>query len=340
MSTTVRDVLSQHVPGHVVYSRLAVNASLSKKPWTDTYPPILNPTVRASTYDSINQFLGLEQYLLPNPAISALYTTDASESGRLERHIHPLNSLSKVYIQQEGDTVRDFFQNIAFPVSLAWDGAFFQERSESGTPGPTHHNKTVDQLYSWTVAGSMESERCEVIGELKQHGVIEPDEWNGGKEKSNMTQRLGKEIRGYAYLYDCPQVFVYDSVHLLMVQFHAKNKEGIRSVNCTIDVCCVPRSSADPNMCTARYGLYRLVWRGWIRLIATKAENPAVSLGGFTREFEYWSGRPFWRDEVDRHKELNHPDGYYWMFDIASNQWYWNDGNGNFMALDTVPLSI
>lgn len=42
----------------------------------------------------------------------------------------------------------------------------------------------------------MESERCEVIGEMKQHGVIVPEEWCGRKAKTDITIRLGKEIRG------------------------------------------------------------------------------------------------------------------------------------------------
>lgn len=126
-----------------------------------------------------------------------------------------------------------------------------------------------------------------------------------------------------------------------MVQFHAKDREGIKSNDCTIDVWCLPRSSADPNLCAVRYGLYRLVWRGWMRLIATKAENPVVPLGGFAREFEYWSGRPFWRNEANhRHKMINHPAGYSRAFDVANKAWYWSDANGNNVAWDTVQLSI
>ncbi|PQE10738.1 hypothetical protein CJF32_00009795 [Rutstroemia sp. NJR-2017a WRK4] len=64
MSTTVRDILSQHVPGHV---------------------PILNPTFREPTYDSVNQYLGLEQYLPRDPIMSPLYTRDASDYSRLEK---------------------------------------------------------------------------------------------------------------------------------------------------------------------------------------------------------------------------------------------------------------
>ncbi|TEY68111.1 hypothetical protein BOTCAL_0122g00130 [Botryotinia calthae] len=259
MSTTVRDVLSQHAPGVVTYRRLAANASLSKKKWTNTYSPIMNPTVRVFTYDSVNQFFGLEQYLLENRAISVLYTTDTSESGCIERLICPLNHLSKVCIWQEGDTVRDFFplQNIAFPVSLAWNGDFFLERLESGTLGLIDHNKTVDHLDSGKVAGSMESESeseiWEVVGELKQHGNILIGEWKGINAKTDITIRLGREIRAMEWL----------------------------------DV-----------------------------INSHQSGEPAVLLGGFTRELEYWSGWPFWRD-ANGHKVANHPGGYYRAFDVA-----------------------
>lgn len=77
-----------------------------------------------------------------------------------------------------------------------------------------------------------------------------------------------------------------------------------------------------------------------MRLIATK-ENPVISLDGFRREFEYWSGRAFWRNETNHHyKTAHHPGGYYRAFDVASKKWYWKNGNGNNMAWDTVPLSI
>jgi hypothetical protein len=114
MSTTVREVLSQHIPSVAAYSRLAANATLSTKLWTEDHSPIMNPIVHGPTYDSINQFLGLDQYLPPNPTVLPQYTADASKHNRLERPIYPLNHLSTVYIQQEGDTVRDFLQNIAF----------------------------------------------------------------------------------------------------------------------------------------------------------------------------------------------------------------------------------
>ncbi|EDN98023.1 predicted protein [Sclerotinia sclerotiorum 1980 UF-70] len=140
-------------------------------PWTNVYSSILIPALRESTYDSVNRFLSLDQqYLSPNPTISALYAAEPSDYNRLERRIHPSNHFSRAYIQQEGDTVRDFFLQMAFPVSLAWDRDFFLEKSESGTPGPTDH------------------------------------------------KRLLIKVR---------------------VQFHAKVREGIKSEDCTVDVCCL-----------------------------------------------------------------------------------------------------
>ncbi|PQE10734.1 hypothetical protein CJF32_00009794 [Rutstroemia sp. NJR-2017a WRK4] len=92
------------------------------------------------------------------------------------------------------------------------------------------------------------------------------DRW---RAKTDITQRLGREIIGYAYL--------------LIIRFRAGGRRGVKSNDCTIDVWCFPRSSAYANVCTARYGLYRLVWRGWMQLIVTKGGTPqshlVVSLG-------------------------------------------------------------
>lgn len=193
MSGIVRVIdLLLESPPRALYSRLASAPSLSKKPWTDTYHPILNPTIHMPTVNGVNGFLASDQY-----QADSIYTTDSSDTDRLNKPAYRLNYLDRVDIQSEGDVDRDFYQNIALPVSLAWqkNGQFLQ-RSLSGPPGPTNTNKTVDHLYSWQVGGVANNERCLVIGEMKQYDVISVDEWTGVKAMEDITKRLGREIRG------------------------------------------------------------------------------------------------------------------------------------------------
>ncbi|APA13349.1 hypothetical protein SS1G_08066 [Sclerotinia sclerotiorum 1980 UF-70] len=314
----VSDLLLENPP-RALYSRLASAPSLSKKAWTDAYHPISNPTVHLATLNGVNGFLALDQY-----QADSIYSTDGSDIDRLDKSAYRLNYLDRVDIQTEGDVERDFYQNFALPVSLAWqkEGHFLQ-RSLSGPPGPTNSNKTVDHLYSWQVGGRGGNERCQVIGEMKQWGVVIVDEWYGVKEKKDITTRLGKEIRAYASEYKCPQVFVYDGIHLLIVQFKAKDANQIKSADCPVDCCILARAPEDAQQCAARYALYRLVWRGWIRMTGEWSVEIPVSLDGWDRKFRFWSGRPYW--EQGRIKEMIHPNGYQRRFDGVA--WHWVDAN-------------
>ncbi|CAG8973647.1 hypothetical protein HYALB_00002213 [Hymenoscyphus albidus] len=197
MSITVGDILSQSIRTHAIYTLDAPNVTLSKKSWTDDYRSITNPNFHDSSFDVVNQFLAKDHYIPPGPTHNKLYTSDPTDRDRLARQVSPLNALDYMHNLQEGDVVRDFHQNIAFPVSLAWQRhGHFMERSESGPPGLTNVTKTVDHLFSWMPEGLANSERSQVIGELKKPGIIKPDEWNGTRHKSDVTNRLGKEIRG------------------------------------------------------------------------------------------------------------------------------------------------
>lgn len=114
-------------------------------------------------------------------------------------------------------------------------------------------------------------------------------------------------------MYNCPQVFVFDSQSLVIVQFRARSREHIKSQSCRIDCCVIPRETNRNivNQCTMQYALYRLAWRGWVRLCATldterlstgeriRASTELV-IGRKTREPKWWSGEPEWLDEHGR----------------------------------------
>ncbi|KAF7870020.1 hypothetical protein EAF04_004804 [Stromatinia cepivora] len=192
MSGIVRvSYLLQEHPPRASYARLSPAPSLSRKAWVDAYHPISNPTIHPPTLNGVNGFLAVDQY-----QADSIYSTDGSDIDRLDKSVYPMNHLNLTVIQTEGDTERDFYQTFALPISLAWDNGYqFLQRTLSGPPGPTNSNKTVDHLYSWQVGGRGENERCQVIGEMKQWGVIIVNEWLGVKEKKDITTRLGKEIR-------------------------------------------------------------------------------------------------------------------------------------------------
>lgn len=121
---------------------------------------------------------------------------------------------------------------------------------------------------------------------------------------------------------------MYDGKHLLIVQFKAKDVDEIKSPNCSID-CCILARTLEIAQCTARYALYRLVWRGWMRMTGEWSNNIPFSLSGWDRKFRFWSGRPYWENQQTHAKEMTHPHGYYRIFAAMTNMWYWVDANGN-----------
>ncbi|KAL2754542.1 hypothetical protein ACRALDRAFT_1063345 [Sodiomyces alcalophilus JCM 7366] len=116
----------------------------------------------------------------------------------------------------------------------------------------------------------------------------------------DICKRLGKEMRGYAFKYDCPQVFVFDSRYLLIFQFRAKEGDKIQSADCEVDTWLIPRSRRDGDQSSMRWAFYNMVWRGWMRLVGQLSAAIPVQLGSYRREIEYWSGRPVWRNVHDR----------------------------------------
>jgi hypothetical protein len=111
------------------------------------------------------------------------------------------------------------------------------------------------------------------------------------------------------------QVFVSNSVHLLILQFRAPNKDQIQSQECLVDCCIISREQLFPEQCTIQYALYRLAWRGWMRLSATLTGQSStrrpldVALDGVSRVYEWWSGRPAWAVAPRRYQLVTQMDG-------------------------------
>lgn len=60
-----------------------------------------------------------------------------------------------------------------------------------------------------------------------------------------------------------------------------------------------------------------------MRLSALISPQIDVSLNGWQRQFQYWSGRAYWININSRAKELAHPDDLTRVFDESESRWYW-----------------
>jgi hypothetical protein len=141
----------------------------------------------------------------------------------------------------------------------------------------------------------------------------------------------------YACEYSCPQIFIFDSVSLVIVQFRASSVEDIASPDCSIDCCVVPR---EPNhhhdQCTIQYALYRLAWRGWHRLcssLATKASARSylsVRHERLKRRSIFWSGDSYWVDGQNHLQDAPLRRAFVYTVDdrnIPVGFWVWKSGN-------------
>ncbi|KAH8691933.1 hypothetical protein BGW36DRAFT_464533, partial [Talaromyces proteolyticus] len=204
----------------------------------------------------------------------------------LETPAHHLNMCPQL-AETEGDVMRDFDQNIIVPVELAFSGSSALSKPNPNA-APIHG---APKLWSRSLVGSSESgsstktvdyqmmmshrepslELPCMIGELKKPQVIKLSQWlfNPEYPADGKTTRLQQELRGYAYKYQCPQVFLFDTRTLVIVQFRASSVQDIREEDCPVDCCVIPWKRLEPDQCSIPYALYRLASWGYIRLSGT-----------------------------------------------------------------------
>jgi hypothetical protein len=133
-------------------------------------------------------------------------------------------------------------------------------------------------------------------------------------------------------------MFCFDGVTLLLIQFRAQAEAELAHKNCPIDVMVIPYDNSGVNYgdhigCAIRYGLYRLLTAGLRRCIGIK--SPSLSIAGYPRHFEYFSGYPYWITAAGR--QAAHPLGYEQAYDEDNHAYKWTL-NGEFENWDTITL--
>ena len=148
-------------------------------------------------------------------------------------------------------------------------------------------------------------------------------------------------------------MFLFDSKTLVLVQYCVRTVQEIADADCFVDICIIPREtvSQSPNQCSMAEGLRALALRGFTRLCATRSSAETererynmmpipLSIGEHERVYEFYSGRPFWKDhdgQIHRH----HPHGYRrdLAITVQENQvkghWIWLDEYRRQVAIDT-----
>ncbi|KAI0388294.1 hypothetical protein F5Y17DRAFT_470514 [Xylariaceae sp. FL0594] len=275
----------------------AGNPSLSHKTWVSGYAEVTQARLIMSNspdWEELRQLFGdeddLDRLLLSTP-------------------VHPLNDLQE-NLQSEGDSARTFYTH-----------QIITQRSEAGPLGSTNVSQTVDCTWSHKT-------HCVLAGELKRHGIINPQMWTGEEAANANRIWLGKELRGYCHKYTSAAGAVFDGKYLLILIFLARDGEAVRSANCQVQGLLFKYTDT-----YLRYALYRTASRQLRRCQAQTA--PEVNIDGYARHFEWWSGVPYWVD-ANRQTFYDHPNGHTRTFDAPTGAWFWATPNGS--VWDTLGL--
>ncbi|OAL42564.1 hypothetical protein IQ07DRAFT_465690, partial [Pyrenochaeta sp. DS3sAY3a] len=171
----------------------------------------------------------------------------------------------------EADVTRLFSKQLSGVVMSAYTGDYLLTEVHQAMPMRDQGQQTTScpgrvdcSFYKTEPDGSVFDV---AIGDFKAPGAIDKTWWEAG-EMATKAKSLGRELRGYAYYYGCPQVFCYDGLTLLIIRFQAHDRKAIKQ--CAADLFVVPNIKAEGGI-YPRYALYRLLGDGVHRVKAKSA---------------------------------------------------------------------
>lgn len=247
MATSVISLLNQH-PTNPIQD--TYKQSASSKSWAKAYHPTSRLTVHTSVNESGSHVADFDYAFMPE------YD---DEELRLKEHGYPPN-YRKWRLDSEADGIQWFHSEVS-NITLSAFASFpsILQASHEKPLSETQTDQTVDISYSI----SNDNKRMPlVIGEFKR-GLLRPAQWRSGK-LGRQQSALSQELRGYAYLYECPLIFCFDIVQLMQrllarVYFPSPDPEtgsvsvvsaGRRGGETVLHVNVVPRQTGCRTPCT------------------------------------------------------------------------------------------
>lgn len=114
------------------------------------------------------------------------------------------------------------------------------------------------------------------------------------------------ELPSHACKFQCPQIFYFDGMSLLLLQFRAERAEDMLAVECPVDCWVLPMTGCDANW---RIALYRLLVQGFRRIQGACAIP--ISLGGLQPlRRRFFNGQPVWEAGEGGREVFEHPGGF------------------------------
>ncbi|KAK1749602.1 hypothetical protein QBC47DRAFT_465494 [Echria macrotheca] len=261
------------------YAHFTGYTTATDKPWAKKYPPITELVVHTSV---VVDEAGKEKTIADwDTAMLPSFDDD-----RLRLNAHGERPNRRRYrLDTESDMALWFHTEVSNVVLAAWNDNPAAVQSCEAKPWTEEPiSETVDVTYSLSAGDKPPL----AIGEFKRN-LINVFEWRTGNLR--ISQRLSRELRGYADKYKCPQIFCFDGETLLLLQFRADNHNDIARETCQVDCWVLPRENAAGG-CTLRDGLHRLLVQGFRRCQGLLAVEH-LSIKGYVPQYrELYSGRP------------------------------------------------
>ncbi|RTE81367.1 hypothetical protein BHE90_004158 [Fusarium euwallaceae] len=313
MATTVISLLNQH-PTNPVHNTL--NQSETKKLWAKSYHPLSKLKVHTVVRGPSSVIANFDEAFLGDYE---------DETVRLQNPALPSN-YRKWRMDSEADGIQWFHTEISNIVLAAF--AECPSVIQASHEKPLSETKT-DQIVDVSYSIRHGRDRLPIaIGEFKR-GLLRAEDWQAGNVKLILQSKLSRELRGYAYLYECPHIFCFDNYTFIMLQFRAKTRDDIKDAKCVVDCWVFPRDNFHGT--PLRYALYRLLVQGFRRCQGLRALD--VSLFGVRpSRREFYNGRPLWN--LPDGLTHSRPWGHTRRVDPAYGAFYWADGDGPAPLLD------
>lgn len=295
--------------------------SQSNKAWAEEYLPISRLTVHTHVRQDGAVIADFDTPFLP---------AYDDENLRLAELAYPPNSRQhRLYSEQDAITwFHSEISNIVLPAFTSYPPLV-----QTGEPPPVHGSgraKQVDMAYT---AKYMHHRTHVAVGEFKRNLILY-DEWQ--ENGLSATQRkFSRELRGYAYMYECPHIFSFDQANFLMLQFRANSLADIRR-DCEVDCWILPR--VNPNGTSIREALYRLLVQGFRRFQGQYRMPTSFS----PDMVEMFSGQPLF---LSNGVYTANPNGCTRLLDTGTGSFYWVNADGDSLTdangdqiWDTLPL--
>ncbi|KYG40763.1 hypothetical protein M433DRAFT_159955 [Acidomyces richmondensis BFW] len=225
-------------------------------------------------------------------------TLDPADFKRLNILYIPINR--EETLRTEGDVSSYFDIHIRGPVSLAWSSYPHLEFRSLERP-LSRDISADDEVVVVDCAIFFRDVHCLAVLDHKRPGVIRENDWNVYGDNTAASQRLGRELRGYAHYYNTPLAMCFDGHYLLILRFRCDDKEDILDHDPdSWLIKCVP-SQGDVGV---RRALYQCVKDQYHRVCVP---IPRTTVGRFTSFRPAGTGQTHWSYLHDNNSRQNYP---------------------------------